>query len=227
MEHSHANEIIDFFSYKTDKLLQARMLQGNCGNWSKDAVSYIHSLINIPIESIIVHIASLKRQPIFASDVFQFSDFEHATTKLCSQINCTENAGLNFIDIGKLLYDDDILRNDAAVRKYGENHIKMAEAIGLAFKNDKAYYLSPLGCVFNELTETDKNKLIVRLILRNKLISQSLLAAQQDVVNMEAFLYDLAKSTYERRKPNIKFVIDILSNSQEYDFSPITRNIIF
>ena len=225
MEYSHANEIKSFFNYETDKLLQKRMLQGNCVSWTSDAIAYIHAIINVPIESFIEYIESLKRQPIVAADVFQFSDFDNATKNLCSKINCTENAGLNFLEIGKLLQNDGVVRKDGAYTKYGENHIKMAEAIGLAFKNERIYYLSPLGCVFNNLSEEDKNKLLIRLILRNKLISQLILVASKGELGLEAFLYDLSESTYLRRKSNIKYVFEILNSSVEYDFVNITKNI--
>ena len=212
---------------QTDKKLRERMLKDCCAEWPNDALTYVNSLLSVPIESFIEHIKSIKRQPIASADVFQFSNFENATKNLCSKIICAENAGLNFIDVGKMLLDDGISRKDEAFRKYGENHIKMAEAIGLAFKNGRTYYLSPIGCVFDRLSSTDQNKLMIRLILRNKLICQLLSMSLKEAFSLESFLYDLAKSTYIRRKPNIKYVIEILNSSEEYQFLPITQNIIF
>lgn len=225
MEHNYQKDIDVFFSYDIDKELQKRMFDEPCFDTTNDAISYIHSTINIPIESIIEHIKHMKRQPIYSFDVFQFSDFENATKNLCAKIKCTDNPGLNFVEVGKILLDDGLVRKDDAFRKYGENHIKTAELIGLAFKCEGKYYLSPIGCVFNDLSETEKNKLLTRLILRNKLISQSLLIALNDVLYMQSFLYELSESTYIRRKPNIKHVIEILNSSSEYDFVNITKNI--
>ena len=227
MKNSYETTIQSFFDYKTDKKLQKRLLTDCCMEWSMDALSYVHEIINTPLEFFIEHVKSIKRQPISAADVFQFSNFDNATKNLCSKIICAENAGLKFVEVGKLLLDDGIARTDTAFRKYGENHIKMAEALGLAFKSDNAYYLSPVGCVFAQLSETEKSRLIIRLILRNKLISQILSVAVKGAFNLETFLYDLAESTYQRRKPNIRYVIDMLNHSDEYTFSTITQNILF
>lgn len=225
MEHNYQKDIKTFFDYDADKILQKRMLDEPCFDTANDAIAYIRSIINIPIESIIEHIKQMKRQPIYSFDVFQFSDFENATKNLCTKIKCTDNSGLNFIEVGKILLDDGCVRKDGAYTKYGENHIKTAELIGLAFKCEGKYYLSPIGCVFNNLSETEKNQLLTRLILRNKLISQSLLVALNDAFYMKSFLYELSESTYIRRKPNIKHIIEILNSSTEYDFVNITKNI--
>ena len=227
MTNNNETAIQSFFNYETDKRLQERMLKDRCAEWANDALAYVYSLLSVPIESFIEYIKGIKIQPIASADVFQFSNFENATKNLCFKIICSENAGLSFFEAGKILLDDGILRKDEAFRKYGENHIKMAEAIGLAFKNGRTYYLSPIGCVFNRLSSTDQNKLMIRLILRNKLICQLLSKSLKEAFSLESFLYDLAKSTYVRRKPNIKYVIEILNSSEEYQFFPITQNIIF
>ncbi|MBO7184000.1 MAG: hypothetical protein J6V49_07690 [Bacteroidales bacterium] len=227
MENNYETAIQRFFDYEIDKELQQRMLTDTCTEWADDTLSYIHSVLEIPIESFIEHIENIKRQPITAADIFQFSNFENATKNLCAKIVCSENAGLKFLEIGKLLFDDGISRTDTAFRKYGENHIKMAEAVGLAFKDGTAYYLSPIGCVYDKLADTEQSKLMIRLILRNKLISQLFSVALKGTFRLESFLYDIAESTYQRRKPNIKFVIDMLNASDEYAFLPITKNILF
>ena len=227
MENNYEITVQRFFDYEIDQKLQKRMLIDHCEEWANDTLSYIHSVINIPIESFIEHIESIKRQPITPADVFQFSNFENATKNLCAKIICSENAGLRFLEIGKLLLDDGVSRKDAAFTKYGENHIKMAEAVGLAFKDGTAYYLSPIGCVYDKLSDTEQSKLMIRLLLRNKLISQLLAVALKGTLHLESFLYDLAESTYQRRKSNIKCVIDILNASDEYAFLPITNNIQF
>ena len=105
--------------------------------------------------------------------------FTYLANYVISKIKCDNNRGLNYLETGKLLFNDGVDRNDAAYRKYGENHIKMAASVGLAFKVEDVYYLSPVGCAFDELSEETRNKLLLRLILRNKLISQLLLEASK------------------------------------------------
>ena len=133
--------------------------------------------------------------------------------------------GVKFKQVAQLLLTDNISRNDVALNKYGENHIKMASSIGLVFKANDIYYLSPIGCLFDELDDEVREKLLLRLILRNKLIRQLLLEASNKTFNMEAFLYDLSESTYKRRRTNIKYVIGLINNTSEYNFLSITYNI--
>ncbi len=220
-------QIEDFFMYREDKRLQTMMIAGYSCDLQLETTQYIQNIVSIPVEAIVEYIVSLKREPINAADVFQFSDFDDATTNLCSMIKCDSNRGLNYLDTGKLLLGDKIQRKDGAYRKYGENHIKMASSIGLAFKINDVFYLSPLGCAYDELDVKTTDKLLLRLLLRNKLISQLLSEASKKSFDMEAFLYDLSKSTYIRRKTNIKYVISIINKSTEYDFLPITQNIIY
>ena len=220
-------EIENFFVYREDKKLQSMMVAGYSCDIKEATANYIDTILNMPLDRIVHHIKNLKREPITAADVFQFSDFDDATTNLCSIIKCDSNKGLNYLETGKLLLGNKIQRKDGAYRKYGENHIKMATSIGLAFKFNDIYYLSPLGCVFDELDTETRDKLLLRLLLRNKLVSQLLSEALRKSFDMEAYLYDLSKSTYIRRRTNIKYVISIINRSTEYDFISITQNILY
>lgn len=217
-------DISDFFLYRDDQKMQKMMLSGYSCEIKTEALQYIDKIVKIPLDLFVEYIKGIKRQPIYASDVFQFSDFDDATINLCARIKC-DNKGLHYLETGKILFNDNVSRTDSAYRKYGENHIKMAASLGLAFKVDDIYYLSPIGCTFDELPKDVRNKLLVRLILRNKLISQLLLEASKKSFDMEAYLYELSESTYKRRRTNIKYVMGLLNSSTEYDFSTIIRNI--
>ena len=192
-------EIENFFVYREDKKLQSMMVAGYSCDIKEATANYIDTILNMPLDRIVHHIKNLKREPITAADVFQFSDFDDATTNLCSIIKCDSNKGLNYLET----------------------------SIGLAFKFNDIYYLSPLGCVFDELDTETRDKLLLRLLLRNKLVSQLLSEALRKSFDMEAYLYDLSKSTYIRRRTNIKYVISIINRSTEYDFISITQNILY
>ena len=121
--------------------------------------------------------------------------------------------------MGKLLQDDGKERTDAAYVKYGENHSKFAKELGLAFELCNTYYLSGVGYIYLELTEEDKERLLMRLMIRSTLIKRLYQASQNGTVNLREFLYMLADSTYLRRKSNIKKVMGYIETSSEMDFS--------
>lgn len=192
-----------------------------------NAVDYLNELIDTPVEQFMEYIfKKFGREPIVAADVFQFSSLEDATLTVCSKIKNANNPGLTFLEIGKLLLDDNVDRKAGAYTKYGENHIKAAELLGLAYKGeDKLYYLSFVGMALNTFPEKKRNQLITRLILKNKLVIQLLLFSLNGKFDLEAFLYDLSETTYQRRRSNIKAVIAMLNASDEYDFKTLTQNI--
>lgn len=229
MDRVLKKQLSEFFDRTYECGLENLIISGDFSIIRKDVFNYVDQIIKIPIYSFVEYISeNCKRLPIVAADVFQFSDFDDATQNICYKLCENNNPGLKFKEIAELLFNDNIQRSDCALNKYGENHIKTAELIGLAFKDvSKKYYLSSIGYVFNELDEKNKERLLIRLIIRNKLISQLLVAALQGQFDMEAFLYDLSKSTYIRRKSNIKRIINIINSSDEYDFSHITKNIIY
>lgn len=229
MDSACKKQLLIFFDGKYEKSLENNILNASFFEQKSAVLEYIERINNIPICSFIEFIQTqCKRQPIMAADVFQFSDFDDATINICKCICKINNPGVKFKDVAKLLLTDNVIRNDVALSKYGENHIKTAESMGLAFKDDsKNYYLSAIGCVFNDLSEESQKKLLLRLIIRNKLITQLFVASIQGSFDLEAFLYDLSKSTYLRRRTNINRIIELLNEANEYDFSELTKNIIY
>ena len=220
-------QLTDFFERKYEISLEKALLEKTFCSYKQEVLAQVEMLNNIEIRDYIEYIKTYcKRQPIMAADVFQFSDFDDATINICRSISKVGNCGVKFIEVANLLITDNIPRKDGALSKYGENHIKTAEAMGLAFRHDsKNYYLSAWGCVFDELSNDAQEKILLRLIIRNKLITQLFLAAYQDEFDLEAFLYDLSKSTYLRRRTNINRILVWLNASLEYDFSKLTKNI--
>ena len=220
-------QLTDFFERKYELFLEKSIIEKTFCSHKQEVLAHIESLNNIKIKDYIEYIKTqCKCQPVMAADVFQFSDFDDATINICRSICKVGNGGVKFIEVANLLLTDNVPRKDGALSKYGENHIKTAEAMGLAFRNDsKTYYLSAWGCVFAELSNDTQEKFLLRLIIRNKLITQLFIAANHGAFDLEAFLYDLSKSTYLRRRTNINRIIEWLNASQEYEFSILTRNI--
>ena len=213
------NDIVSvFFSMEYEKKINKDILF--CKYNASPVKTYVDELNNIPLIRYVSFIEKLSnKEKITPRDVFQFSDFNNATDGLCKKIIGKDKHGLKFIDVGKMLLDDGEVRKDGAYTKYGENHIKTAEMLGLAFELCKAYYLSGLGYVYIQLDDISKEKLIHRLILRNKLIVRLYQAAMNGKVNVRDFFMVLSDSTYIRRRGNVKKILTVLSESKEYDFT--------
>lgn len=210
--------IIEFFNKSYESQINKNLLFYKFKE--DEACKYVETVINIPIAKYLDFIVEECEHPqITSKDVFQFSNLLDGTINICDKLEQQNNPGLKFLEIGKLLLDDGKERKVGAYTKYGENHIKVALSLDLSFELYHTYYLSGIGYIYNRLNEEDKEKLLVRLILRSKLITRLFQASRNGKVNMREFLYMLSDSTYNRRKSNIKTVIEVLDISGEYEFS--------
>lgn len=181
---------------------------------------YVEQVIAEPLPRFLSYMDKMsERTRIESGDVFQFSDLDDGTTVFCEKMKRTDNPGMKFIDIGRLLLDDGKERKEGALIKYGENHVKTAEMLGLSFELCKTYYLSGIGYIYAELSEEKQQRFLTRLVLRNKLVTRLYQASKNGNINMREFLYMLSDSTYLRRRSNIKSVLNVLIKSEENDFT--------
>lgn len=222
------NAIInEFYSREYEEKVNTNSLFYSYNFPEQDITAYIAKVISEPIDRYIAYIKDMdEREQITAKDVFQFSNIEDATINICKKVRDNNNPGMKYIDVGKLLLDDGKMREDGAFTKYGENHVKTAEAIGLFFELSRTYFLSCIGYVYCDLSNEEKDKLMTRLLLRNRLIVRLIQASENGNVNVRDFLYMLSDSTYARRKSNVKAILNILAHSNEYDFSGFISKII-
>lgn len=219
--------IVEFYSGKYEEKINKKSLYYSYDFPRQEVVGYVEKIISEPIDRYIAYIKGLKkREQITAKDVFQFSDMEHATVAICEKVKAHNNLGMKYIDIGKILLDDGEVRKDGAYIKYGENHVKTAEAMGLFFELSRTYFLSCLGYIYCDLSNEDRDKLLTRLLLRNRLIIRLMQASENGNINAREFFYMLSDSTYLRRRSNVKAVLNILKSSEEYNFKDFVNKII-
>ena len=221
--------IIDSFykrTYESD--INQKMLHYNYTFPTEEVENYVHQILSIPIDILIKHdIETETIDAITAGDIFQFSSLKAGTNQICCALSDAGNPGVTFIQAGKLLLGDDKQRSDVAYVKYGENHLKMAEALGLLFELTHTYFVSCIGMIYSHLNDADRQKLTVRLFLRNKLIARLIKASSNASVDARQFLYMLSDTTYIRRKSSLKCILKYLQDSPEYDFSEIVSKIKF
>ena len=218
------NPIISkFFSRSFESSLNEKLFLRNYVLDTASVLSYIEELLSIP-EVAFIECAIHSGAPSFISfqDVVQYSSLENATSKICQILLDTENNGLSYIEIGRLLLDDGKQRKNPALRKYGENHAKTAFELGLVQCLYNNNYLSCLGYVYNQLGKDARHELMRRTILRNNFIRKILFKASRGFVSLHNEMSFLAESTVKRRLPNIK---QLLSMVKGRDSLPLFSNI--
>lgn len=217
-----------FYSRTYENDINKKMLYNNYDFPTEEVENYVRQILCVPIEQFIQRDITMETtEAITPKDVFQFSTLEAGTDHICKVLNEAGNPGVTFIQAGKLLLDDGSQRKDMAYIKYGENHLKTAEALGLLYELTRTYFVSCVGIIYLNLNEEDRKKPNVRLFLRNKFIARLIKATASANVDARQFLYMLSDATYFRRKSNIKCILRYLLESTEYDFSEIIGKIHF
>ena len=217
----------EFMSGSYEEKINKKMMYYDYSFPSGEVIEYINRINELEIPVLVKYILENPAPAISAQDVFQFSSFDDATLRLCQRMKEVDNPGLSHLEVGKLLLNDGKERKDGAYTKYGENHAKTGAAIGLIQELTKTYFLSCVGYVYPELSVTEKDALMTRLLLRNSFIKRVINATQNGNVFMRQFLYMLSDSTYVRRSSNIRKIMNVLADTEEYDFSVITNNMIY
>lgn len=94
-----------------------------------------------------------------------------------------------------------------ALRKYGENHYKLAALLGLVTRTFPMK-VTELGRQYYKLGEDDRKILRAKLVLRIPIVQQLLLLARDEYVNVDSvFAKYLAPSTVNRRTSSTRNLI--------------------
>lgn len=223
------NNVEYFFRKDFEKQINIKMLRYDYEFPCEKILDYVNMINSINISEILNYISSdiFISESIESSDIFQFSNLDDAIIKICEIFKAANDPGLRYFEIGNLLLNDGLERKKGAFIKYGENHAKTAELLSLLHNINNTYFLSCIGYIFCDLDKEQQTKLLTRLVLRNKLIIRLLRASKNGKVNVREFLYMISDSTYIRRRSNIKSILNLLTRSDEYDFSNFINNLRF
>lgn len=220
-------DLKDFFNHSIENDLNESLLVKNSVFPREQILAYVSDINNIPVVSILEWITKNRFVAIDSKDMLQISKFEDAFYKVINVIKGNNDLGFRFIEIGKFLQNDGKLRNDAANRKYGENHAKTAEYFGYLFSKKYYYFVSCLGYSLEFLNDDDKNKLFIRLLLRTNLFKIIYLTSLNGKVNLRNIFNFLSDKTYKRRLGGTREILFKLMLCNDYDFSKILNCIEF
>ena len=150
--------------------------------------------------------------PIDKKDIPQFSDLRRAFFNVpYILMNCGIN-GVGYAQMGYILRERQ--RSEVADKKYGENHIKTAEQLGLCYVEGYKSYLTDLGKISVSLSEKEKELLLPKLCLYIPFIQNYFLSCQDDIFLNKQFSI-LSPSTIGRRRPNVNTLIRIINKAIE------------
>lgn len=176
-------------------------------------INYCEKLLNIEVCAICKYISKYSNTVVvLPSNIPQYSDFIDGTINICNILEDAGNTGFRYNEIGEYLTHKG--KQKIAYLKYGENHAKLAELLGLVkIQNNNKYkliYLTQLGCQFNSYNEKMKIEILRRLSLKVPVVQKILSDAQQTSVKVNDYLVCLAKSTQDRRLGNVFKIIELV-----------------
>lgn len=209
-------EVNDFFAKVNDNVLNAQVVKSGSAYDYSSTRQYVSEIISTPFVIFLDHIKDAVELPfVLSSDVPQFSSIDSATRKLCTLMAALPPIGYSFEEIGKVLqpgHTEDVWAN----RKYGENHVKTAELLGLSFSIERMYYLSAVGHVFPDLSSDQQDQLLSRMALRNPLVFNVVHKLLNGFnVTIEDEISFLSESTIKRRKNNTLLICRLIGLNKD------------
>lgn len=204
-----------FFSRSFEKQLNEKILDDI--DYVVDVygvLNYVANVIDVPYADFLRYITEHPfKAPLQSANITQSSCFAACETEMIDVFLSEDNKGLEFINIGRHFTKYVRSNKDAAFRKYGENQVKTAAQLGLAFEYFKHWYLNSVGYVYNELGKEDRMSLLARNILREPLYATMLSDIQYHDIDIVSYMDCLdSDETKARRYENVKFLLDICLN---------------
>ena len=172
---------------------------------------YINKVLAIPYYEFIEYIKDNKGV-IEDDQLTQSSNFAACSSEMCHVIESQGNLGMRFVDIGQQFPQYIKQKNETAYRKYGENQVKTAAQLGLAFEYYDYWYLTCVGYVYNDLDLQQQEALLARTVLRIPLYQDLLLRLFKSDVFLTDYMKQLAPSTKGRRAGSIMRLLDLCLN---------------
>lgn len=208
-----------FFSKEFEDEVNSNMINGSEFPYVK-VIQYITEICTVPYSHFTNYVKYMytERQEWNSFDVTQNSNMEDCHRDICKVMTKAGNTGFDFKEIGKLLLDDGIERNDVAYRKYGENHVKTAMQFGLTQESSGQWYLTCLGKVFADLDLDTQNKLLARVLLRSPFYGTIVADAQyEEDIHLAEYMGFLSESTQKRRLPSVRKMLDVIIYANDID----------
>lgn len=167
INNKNDNELLKWYFTKEIDLLCLSYENAECNITVDNATRYILSLIE---KTSVDHIIDLlrddcEREEVTQENIPQYSKLNDAFYKVTNILNHFKDKQITFKDLGYYLEKDDNAdsKTEAALKKYGENHAKLACLLDLAHISKNGVksdiYITKFGELFNEIEDTKKENL--------------------------------------------------------------------
>lgn len=169
-----------------------------------NADELIDSLLECSKENICYLISGLDQREIVTYSIPQYSSFSDGTTNMIQYLRMAGDFGPTFLEVGQHYIASG--SDERAYVKYGENHAKLAEILGVVDirqENRKRVYLNELGKALEKRSKTEQEDCFVKLAGRVPIVQYAIKHGIPDAKALEEVMYKyLSKSTAERRRRN-------------------------
>lgn len=190
---------------------------------SDDLYNACSFLYNYDLDMIIEKMPDEKNS-IVPNMVVQFSSFESGIIDV-PRVLSINSKSMIFEEIGENILGK---RNELALKKYGENHAKLAELfslVTLSTKRPTNVSITSFGEFSLPMDEKYKTKILRVLALRDPLVRNIINGAKKDVVYYSEETACLSDSTKIRRKPNVKYICELVLRDSKFNY--LLNNIIW
>ncbi len=211
-------EFIKLYFNKEIDLLCLNYKTSDCITDTRMASEYIkYILLKYNIEDLINILKySEIMEDITPQNIPQISKFSDVTRTVQILIE-SEEENMRFNTLGYYLNqnDDPNRKNDLALKKYGENHSKLAALLDLTIINKSGHNsyinISDLGKQFYKLNDEEKYDVLIKLLLRVPIIRNCVLS-NFDYNTIANDIKILSKTTQKRRKTNIIEMVNMVKS---------------
>lgn len=169
-----------------------------------NAEQLVEALLECSKENICYLISGLKQREIVSYSIPQYSSFKDGTINFIKYLRMAGDFGPSFLEVGQHYIESG--SDERAYVKYGENHAKLAEILGVVEirqENRKRVYLNELGKALEKRTEEEQQECFVKLSGQVPIVQYAIKHGTTDAKSLEEVMRKyLSASTAERRRRN-------------------------
>lgn len=178
----------------------------------KEPEIIINDLLNVSRKEICEYIESIEQKPVTKHNIPQYSSYTNGTVELLRYLRMSGDYGPTFLEVGEHFLDNRHKQN--AYIKYGENHSKLAEELGIVEIRKigkKRVFLTSVGRTIEKLDDVQKEDCIAKMAGMIPIVQEAIKLKITDAKELEALLKKyLSPVTCVRRRRNTWILIEKL-----------------
>ena len=180
----------------------------------------VEELLCTDLKSIKEFIVSIPQKTITSYNIPQYSNYNNGTYEMIKYLRMAGDFGPSYLEIGEHFLENS--HKKVAYIKYGENHAKLAELLGLVEikKVDrKRVYLTGIGKEIEKLDVNIQQDCFNKLSCRIPIVQEAIKSNIASANELESHLNNyLSPSTARRRKKNTWVMIEVIRGCEENEF---------